>query len=114
MHICRIRPLHPLDAAFMMKYAPFVGKVMDREKCLELATVLSVRFQITADMSDQAVRQLVRKGLLNEIQALQKASIVAPAAFAEIAFRCVQSPGSTPSDAATAMTLASPSTGLHL
>ena len=63
---------------------------MDREKCLELATVLSVRFQITADMSDQAVRQLVRKELPNGIQALQKASIVAPAPFVEIAFRYVQ------------------------
>ena len=65
-----------LDADVMARYAPFVGKVMDREKCLDLASVLSVRLKIAADMSDQAVRQLVRKELLNGIQALPHQSQV--------------------------------------
>ena len=76
-----------LDPATLACYLPYVGKVLDRERCLDLATTLSVRCKVSADMSDQQVRQFVRGKLLKRVQALQQASVVAPAAFVEVAFR---------------------------
>ena len=47
-----------LDVNVKARYVPFIGKIMEREHCLELASVVSVRFKIRTDMNDQAVRHL--------------------------------------------------------
>ena len=80
-----------LDSTALACYLPYVGKVSGRQRCLDLAATLSVRYQISADMSDQQVRQFVRGELLKRVQALQQASVVAPTAFVEVAFRYMHS-----------------------
>ena len=80
-----------LDSATLARYLPYIGKMLDRERCLDLVTTLSVRCQVSAEMSDQQARQFVRGGLLKRAQALQQASVVAPAAFVEAAFRYMYS-----------------------
>ena len=75
-----------LEAGAASAFVPSIGKQLGREFCLELASVLDIRTRIASELSDQSVRQMVRKELLDQIQVLQQVSTAAAAAFVESAF----------------------------
>ena len=85
MHFCNLGSLHPFVFNIARALPPLRG-ILDRPRCLDLAATLSVRCPISADMSDQQIRQFVRGELLKRVQVLQQASVVAPTAFVEVAF----------------------------